>query len=438
MEGARRRLAAEDGPREELAATDRKLRELLLAREDLRARRQVAARPAPAPLGLPEIREQVLDDDTLLLEYALGEEASRLWAVDRGSLAVFRLPPRSVLEAQARRVDGLLPRSHERGVRRQAALAAAMLSRSLLGPLAGRLGGRRLLIVADGALQSVSFAALPDPDSPAGEPLLARHEIVPLPSASVLALLRRQLAGRRPPPHRLVVIADPVFEPGDPRLPAASGLAGGAPVPAAGAPALARQGEGGRFARLPFTRREAEELLRLVPGRERLAALDFAASRETVLSGRLGRYRIVHFATHALLDDEHPELSGLVLARFDERGRPRDGLLRTYEIDDLDLPVDLVVLSACRTARGREIRGEGLLGLTRGFLHAGAARVLVSLWNVDDEATAELMRRFYRLLLGERLPASRALREAQLSLRGDPRWGAPYYWAGFTLQGEWR
>lgn len=376
-------------------------------------------RAAPEPLRLEAV-QRLLDPDTLLLEIALGEPASFLWLVGRDELVSRRLPGRAALEAQARRVRDLLPRSARRGVRRQADLEAAALGRTLLGPVAGQLGGGRLVIVADGALLGVPFAALPVLAGPAaGRPLLADHEVVQLPSASLLGLLRRELEIRRPPPHTLAVVADPVFAADDPRL----------------------QRGGTRLAaleRLPFAGREADDLLRRVPAADRLAALGFAASRETVLGGKLADYRIVHFATHAFIDAEHPELSGLALSRFDPAGRPRDGDLHAWEIYGLDLPADLVVLSACRTALGRHVPGEGLMGLTRAFLHAGAARVLVSLWNVNDQATAELMGLFYRNLLERGLPAGSALREAQLALRSDPRWEAPYYWAGFTLRGDWR
>ena len=156
------------------------------------------------------------------------------------------------------------------------------------------------------------------------------------------------------------------------------------------------------------------------------------------MSGELGKFRIVHFATHGLLNSQHPELSGLVLSLVDERGRPQNGFLRLQEIYNLRLPADLVVLSACQTALGREVKGEGLVGLTRGFMYAGAQRVVASLWQVDDLATAELMKAFYRGMLREGLSASAALRAAQLEIRRQKRWAAPYYWASFTLQGEWR
>jgi CHAT domain-containing protein len=192
------------------------------------------------------------------------------------------------------------------------------------------------------------------------------------------------------------------------------------------------------FARLPFTRREAEAIRRLAGPRAAFVALDFAASRQTVMSGALRSARVVHFATHGLLNDEHPELSGLVLSLVDESGRPQDGFLRLHDVYNLELDADLVVLSACRTGVGREVRGEGVVGLTRGFMYAGAPRVMASLWDVRDEASSELMRRFYTGLLRRGLRPAAALRAAQNSLRNDPRWSAPFFWAGFVLQGEWR
>jgi CHAT domain-containing protein len=192
------------------------------------------------------------------------------------------------------------------------------------------------------------------------------------------------------------------------------------------------------FSRLPFSREEADRVAELVPKNSLLKAVDFQAARALATSGELGRYRIVHFATHGLLNSEHPELSGLVLSLVDDDGKTRDGFLRMHEIFNLQLPADLVVLSACQTALGKEIKGEGLIGLTRGFLYAGAGRVVASLWQVDDLATAELMKRFYRGMLKDGMRPAAALRAAQLELMKQKRWAAPYFWAAFTMQGEWR
>jgi CHAT domain-containing protein len=175
-----------------------------------------------------------------------------------------------------------------------------------------------------------------------------------------------------------------------------------------------------------------------VPAAQAKQALDFAASRQTATSPELSQYRYVHFATHGLLDSTHPELSGIVLSMIDEKGNPQDGFLRAHEIFNLKLPAELVVLSACETGLGKEVRGEGLVGLTRGFMYAGAPRVVVSLWSVNDQATAELMARFYRSMLKDNLPPAAALRAAQISVMSDQRWQSPFYWAAFTLQGEWR
>jgi CHAT domain-containing protein len=194
----------------------------------------------------------------------------------------------------------------------------------------------------------------------------------------------------------------------------------------------------GPLERLRFSRREADAIAALASPGETLKALDFEASRATASSPSLRDYRIVHFATHGLLNSRHPELSGIVLSLVDQDGAPQDGFLRLSDLYSMKLNADLVVLSACQTALGKQIKGEGLVGLTRGFFYAGAPRVIASLWSVRDEATSELMARFYRTLLqGGQSPAA-ALRSAQVAFSKDPRWSAPYYWAGFVLQGEWR
>ncbi|HWM92511.1 MAG TPA: CHAT domain-containing protein [Thermoanaerobaculia bacterium] len=405
------------------STVESELRELLTEQDRVQAeiRRTSQAITVPRPLTLPEIQKQVVDSETLLLQYALGAERSFLWVVTPDSLSTFELPPRAEVEDAARQAYSLLTASHRTLARGRADLALAELSKMLLGPAAGLLEGKRLVVVPDGALHYIPFSALPAPGTT--EPLVERHEVVSLPSASSLAMLRRE--ARPPAPATLVVIADPVFDAGDPRVSRQG------PVQVA-----AMRGE--KLGRLPFSQEEAKALLALAPPAERLGALGFDASRETVLSGRLSRYRLVHFATHGILDSANPELSGLLLSQVDPQGRPRDGFLRAHEIYRLKLPADLVVLSACRTALGREIRGEGLVGLTRGFLHAGARAVLVSLWEVEDRATAELMRRFYREMLQEGRPPAAALRIAQASLRREPGWEAPYFWAGFVLQGDWQ
>jgi CHAT domain-containing protein len=233
-----------------------------------------------------------------------------------------------------------------------------------------------------------------------------------------------------------------VFRKDDPRVRSHAVRAGSTPAPAAAVDheltrAAAEAGVG-TLERLRFSRREAEAIAALAPPGAALTALDFAASRSTATGPSIRDYRIVHFATHGFLNSRHPELSGIVLSLIDEDGRPQDGFLRLNDLYNLKLGADLVVLSACQTALGKQVKGEGLVGLTRGFFHAGAPRVIATLWSVRDEATAALMARFYRTLLRDGQSPSAALRAAQVSLWKEPRWRAPYYWAGFTFQGEWR
>jgi CHAT domain-containing protein/tetratricopeptide (TPR) repeat protein len=382
--------------------------------------RYAALTRPPAATGA-EIRG-LLDGESLLLEYSLGEERSFLWAVDAGSVTGFELPPRARIEAAAREVyDRLAVLAPGDPGDNRLDPAAETLSRMLLGPIAGRLGTRRLVVVADGALQYIPFGALPIPDAGGFTPLLTRHEIVDAPSASAVALERR-LGRRATVPGDVAVLADPVFAPGDPRV-----------APAAGT----RSATGSSFLRLPWTRREAEAIAAVAPAGRSLLALDFRASRATALSPELAGYRIVHFATHGILDARTPALSGLLLSRVGEHGEPVDGFLGLRDIYNLRLGADLVVLSGCETALGKEVRGEGLVGLTQGFLYTGARQVVASLWRIEDRATAELMSRFYRGLLVERLPPAAALRQAQLAIRSDRRWRSPYFWSGFVLQGEW-
>jgi len=317
--------------------------------------------------------------------------------------------------------------------------ALARLSRIILGPAAKALTAKRLLIVPDGALHYVPFAALPHPDR-AGERLVTRHEIVTAPSASVVALLRRETAGRRPAPRTVAVLADPVFDAGDERVgrPAVERRAPPASAVDTLSRALRSAGLEGGLSRLPFTRREAAAILSLVPARDRLEALDFDASRATATGPSLTEYRFVHFATHGFLNSAHPELSGIVLSLVGRDGGEARGFLTATDIFNLRLNADLVVLSGCRTALGQELRGEGLVGLSRGFMYAGAPRVVSSLWRVDDAATAQLMKRFYHGLLKQGLPAAAALRAAQAELMRRPRFRHPFYWSAFQLQGEWR
>jgi len=413
---------------------------------------QYAALVQPAPLKLEETQRRVLDADTLLLEYSLGEEKSFLWAVTPDTFNTYELPKRAIIEPLARRVYEVLTARNQTVAnetleqRRQRlesadaeyAKASVSLSQMVLGPAAAELKNKRLLVVSDGVLQFIPFAGLPDPKT--SQALIVDHEILTAPSASVVALLRQEAANRKPATKSLAVFADPVFSTNDPRV-ATARLAHAATDEKKAAADLARSvSESGAsdLRRLRFSRQEAEEIMRLAADDRKLEAVDFDANRTLATSAEMGQYRIVHFATHGLINNQHPELSGIVLSLVDQQGRPQNGFLRLYDLYNLKLSADLVVLSACQTALGKEIRGEGLVGLTRGFMYAGAPRVVASLWQIDDRASAEFMKRFYQAMLGQKLRPAAALRAAQVSMQNDKRWHQPHYWAAFTLQGEWR
>ncbi|MEP0781156.1 CHAT domain-containing protein [Microcoleus sp. ZQ-A2] len=419
-----------------------------------------AALTQPQPLTLAEIQQQVLDDDTMLLEYSLGEERSYLWAVTKTGITSYELPKREEIEAAAKEFYQLLNnRDYHLGTSRELGVeghpgssvdtneAATKLSQMLLAPVAAQLGNKRLLIVSDGALQYVPFTALPAPGTlGVGArhvvPLLVNHEIINLPSASTLAVLRKELNDRKSAAKAIAVLADPVFGTNDPRLKSSSGQGSGTQPEDSNinrrALELSATTANVSFNRLPFTRQEAEQILALVPTTERMQAFDFAANRAIATNPELQNYRIVHLATHGILNSTQPELSGVVLSLVDEKGTLQNGFLQLRDIFNLNLPAELVVLSACETGLGKEVRGEGLVGLTRGFMYAGTPRVVVSLWSVSDRATSELMVKFYKKMLQDGLKPAAALRAAQIEMWQQKQWQAPYYWAAFTLQGEWR
>jgi CHAT domain-containing protein/Tfp pilus assembly protein PilF len=465
----RLRLLSDAHTEAQLAAIDKEIDELVAQHQDIEAQIRAsspayAALTQPQPLTAPQIQEQLLDEDTVLLEYSLGDERSYVWAVTSSSLNAFELPKRSEIERAARGVYRLLTAKNQtiedepeaqrqlrwKKVEADFSREAAKLSRMVLSPVAAQLARKRLLIVCDGALQNVPFGVLPVPESSQNVPLIVEHEIVNLPSASVLEALRKEESGRRRPPMEVAILADPVFDADDARVARA-----GRKDPGSGKTPGKEEDQSVSYSadlkrsvadvkgeihlgRLRFTRLEAEAILSTTPASEAMSALDFQANRAMAVGPELARYRIVHFATHGLLDDRHPELSGLVLSLVDEQGRPRNGFLTLQDVYSLQLPADLVVLSACETALGKNFNGEGLIGLTRGFMYAGATRVVSSLWNVSDAATAQLMGEFYKAMEKDGLTPAAALRVAQNKMRKQKRWASPYYWGAFELQGEWK
>lgn len=388
----------------------------------------------PKPLTASQI-QSLIDDDTLLLEYALGDEKSYVWTVTRNAVAGFELPSRSKIESVVRPAyECLVARNrategkknqigHSPLANEDSATQKGLeeLSKILLEPIANRLRTKRVVIIASGVLQFVPFAALPDPRSQ--RRLIFDHELLVLPSATTLLALRNQRQARKEPSKLLAIVADPIYSASDARFPdeQRKGL----------------RSEAG-FPRLVSSLWEARRIVSHAASDQSKVLMNFEANRKAVVNASLSEYRFLHFAAHAIIDGEQPQLSGLVLSTIDQRGNPQDGFLRSNAIFKLNLAADLVVLSACRTGLGKDLKGEGMINLTRAFMYAGSQRVLVSLWDVEDTATSQLMVRFYDALLGsEKLSPAAALQKAQIEMSQDPRWRSPYYWAPFVLQGEW-
>ena len=465
-------LLSDKHTEEQLGQVNREIEELLTKYQQLQAEIRsnspnYAALTQPQPLSAKQIQQDVLDQDTLLLEYMLGEKRSYLWVVGQGSIKTFQLPSRHEIEDLARHVfTSWTARSqnphNESPLQRKIRLAredakglsaSETLSEMILGPALSSLHKKRLLVVGDGALLYIPFAALPIPARDRVVRMVESYEIVNLPSASVLSLLRAEEHDRPRAPKSVAVLADPVFQQSDSRVQLAMHrIRTALPEPgdffseSLASDHLLRSMEdigsafGGtlRLQRLPYTRLESKFILSATPRDQALEALDFQATRALAASSDLAQYKIVHFATHGIIDSKNPQLSGLVFSLIDSKGHPQNGFLELQDIYNLNLPVDLVVLSACETGLGKEIDGEGLLGLTRGFMYAGASRVVASLWKVSDAGTARLMAQFYQAMEQKGMPATQALRSAQQEMLKENRWSAPYYWAAFQIQGEWK
>ncbi len=448
---SQQQLLRRDHSREEARRLQFELQSKLSELDNLETRIRTR-HPGYASLAQPKAlsaaqMQSLLDPDTVLLEYALGRQRSFLWVVTKDAVHSMQLPARKEIEAVARRLYEQTSRFDPQAWRSERK-SRETLAQMLLQPAVAHLNKQRIVIVADGVLHYVPFGALlvPDADTklsnnPRHVELLQNHEVLYLPSASALAALRAQRAQRKSATKQLAVLGDPVFELSDPRLSTIEKPASLANNHIPGVAATTRQATSQGLQRLDFSRREAVAIAELVPEQQRLLALDFDASRATALSADIGEYRIVHFATHGMLNSQNPELSGLTLSRYDSTGASQPGFLALHDVYNLELAADLVVLSGCQTGLGKEIRGAGLVGLTRGFMYAGAPRVVASLWQVSDMVTAELMRRFYRAMLQRGLEPAAALRDAQLSIKNDAEhrsWRAPYHWAGFILQGDWQ
>src|SRR5262245_43000047 len=426
-----------------------------------------AALLRPQQLSPAEIQRKLLTPDSLLLEYFVAQDRLYLFAMTSESdhaLRVFEIPDKVAIEKaaeffQRRKFESAKEMRQRFSYQSQEfTKTVQFLSDKLLAPVKPLLQKRKIWIVSDGNLQRIPFAALPDPRKVSTAapgrgarrratitPLIVEHEIAALPSASTVALLRKAAATRSPAPGGIAVIADPVFSASDERV---KGVAPQIRTPATiaqllkDAPALEQamgdhgvMSESGVLRRLLASRDEALAIASLAP-ESSLVALDFDANRQMVMDGALSDYRYLHFATHAFTDDVFPGLSWLALSLVNPKGEEQPGYLRLNDIYQLRLNADLVVLGACRTGLGKQLRGEGMISLTSGFIYAGVPRVMASLWDVPDRETAQLMQRFYWHLLKGKLPTSEALRRAQVEMWERPESNAPFFWAAFSLHGD--
>jgi CHAT domain-containing protein len=287
----------------------------------------------------------------------------------------------------------------------------AELGRLLLSPVAGLLPGRRILIAAGAELGPTPFEALPVPGK-AGIPLGILNAVVRIPSVGALDALRKRPPAA--PGSKILVFADAVFK-GDPRSP--------------------RPGAGD-LARLAFSGEEAASIASAFGSRRVLAKTGFAA-RKSELTGAPFSASILHLATHAVSSSERPEMSGVWFTELTPSGRPLDAWLSMGEVYNLSLTVDLAVLSACETGVGRAT-GDGVLSLARGFLLAGANRVIYSQWKIADEGAAVFMREFYSRLAATS-DVALSLQGARTALRdgtAGTAWRDPFYWAAFGVEGD--
>ncbi len=404
------------------------------------------------PNGLDQVQNELRNTDTLLLDFDLGNERSYLWAVTATSFHSYELPPRKIIEETATELYNFGTARQEQNDASTPPLDVAasdhlfhekaiVLSNMLFGPVAQELGNKKLLIVAEGALQYVPFEALPVPGTQTR--LIDTNEIDRTPSLSTLVAIRSENKRVASPDKIAAVLADPVFSKSDERV-QSGGLSEGIASTAKGQSSTesaeqdVRNFRGGKVPqRLTHAAEEADAISAAAPRGTTMIAKGFDATYETATSPSVGQYQIVHFATHGFFDREHPELSGIVLTMVDRNGFEKNGLMPLHDIYNLNLSAELTVLSACQTALGKDMSGEGLVGLTHSFISAGSKSVVASLWKVDDRATAALMTEFYKALLQDGMTTGAALRTAKLKMMQDKRWSAPYYWAGFVLQGEY-
>jgi CHAT domain-containing protein len=394
-----------------------------------RANPRYASVKYPQPLEPARIAQELLDDSTALIEYVLGEKQSFAWVIRRGKIAAVTLPAEKeisplITEYQTALSEKVSSVTAARATTKLNAISR-QLYQKLFQPLEAHLASaNKLILVPDGALLYLPFETLvsePQTAAKKSEYLLERFALSYAPSASALAALKTATTDAAGWAKGVIAFGDPVYT--DESAQRAQ-------------PSFALNATRAFDLRqLPYTRREVNEIAALFPHAERQTYLGSEAREQNVKTASLAQYRYVHFAAHGVIDEHYPARSGIVLSS--EASSKEDGVLQMSEVMRLKLNAELVTLSACRTGLGKLLNGEGMIGLTRAFLYAGADSVVVSLWNVNDIATATLMKAFYKNLK-QGIAKDEALRQAKLSLLKGPQraWRHPYFWAAFVLVGD--
>lgn len=392
----------------------------------------------PKILTVEQIQKDILDEETLLVEYFLGSKNSYVWAITKSSFQTYKLPNRTELEKQCRPIINYCRNRYfperETSEEKKERLSEekifkkslSNLSYSLLSFLENEPKKKKMLIVTDGILKHIPFAALEMPNAKNYYPLILDYQIVSASSVSTFATLREQPI--KMPTASIVVFADPIFNLNDERIIANKKDF----YLRQDASPIARTTD----QRLFFSATEAQTIAEVYADQSPRVLLGGEASLFNATNGDLEKYRIIHFATHSFFNNISAEESGLVLSRYDLNGAEKDSHLTTSNIFNLKLSADLVVLSACQSQLGKDVRGEGTLGLSRGFIYAGTKRVLFTLWNINDQSTSVLMKNFYTSMK-KGLKPSQALRKAQIEMIKSKKFNDIYYWAGFKIEGDW-
>jgi CHAT domain-containing protein len=432
----RLKLLVGEGNKRNLEASSTELTKALasleLAEENVNSTPNQAIKSA-ATMTTAQIEQASSRSKATFVEYVLGEERSYIWVISGGGRKSYVLPSRRQLENMVTEWLKLVSSHGSAAGDKSAQLQhlSARLSCALLDDHV-EANMERIVIVPDDGLSLLPFAALPENgcSRTPGEPLLVHHQITLTPSLSVF--LHEPAAESQKFRGEVAVIADPVFDVADSRAVAlkikahnpVSQMESG-PETGTELPRLINSGYEATAIRAAVRQATGDGKVFLAQG--------FDAKLETVLSPEMQGYRIWHLATHGVYDESIPEFSGLVFTLLQRDGSPRFGFLKAHDIARLNVPAELVVLSACDSAAGENVNGEGVMGLSYAFLHAGAKQVIATLWSVDDARSRELMVAFYRELMRNGRNTAEALRQSQLRLMRNRATSSPYFWAGFTL-----